>query len=123
MSDLLKVTVLKTDRDSVAVSHIDSDGIYHGRVVRASSLSDWHGTSAYITEDALQAGIYYGIDMNVLFHEPIVITQDELQQAFRRYGLWTDEDMLANRNKLVEAVVSMAKGIAIDVISKLHEIE
>jgi hypothetical protein len=116
-----KVTILLEDRDSVAVAYID-DGIYHGRIVRVLQLSSRVDNTAYIDDESLQAGVEYGIDMEVLFSEPITITQRELQQALRQYGLWTDADMFANRGKLVEAMMSIAKKLAMEIISKLSKI-
>jgi len=115
------VTIVRKDRNVVAVTCRDASGTWQGRIVPKAALADIQGNTADVSIEAFSAGTEYGFDWDVAFPQPLSISGDDLTQALRLHNVWTLEDMLANPREVQAAILALTKVMMASVVRKAKD--
>ena len=96
-------------RNQVAVvSYRDEVGRYQGRVIPQQEI---HGTRSgemvEIERVVLDRGIEYGLDFNVVLGGAITLYPNDIQNAFRAHGIWTEVDLILRPQEATAACASL----------------
>lgn len=115
-----QVKVLRRDREVAAVSYRDNNGIWQGRIVPLNAVSS-ENRITIVSDETLNAGTEYGFDWDVVYPDPVVISGANLTQALRVHNIWTLEDLLANPNEALAAILSLARRFHTEMIKNAKD--
>ena len=107
---MIQIKLLKVRGKAAVVTLRDKDGMLQGRVIsRDNVLGLRIGETKGISQNVVDTGTEYGIDVEVLLGEEYVITPQDLEQELRRHGIWTYDDLNSNSQEVVAAINTLTK--------------
>jgi len=116
------IKLLKKSGQSAVVSYWDYEtGMTQARVISIDDLPNRLriGQEADISNDALQLGIEYGIDWELLLGQSNV---HMLAQSLRNHGIWTVDDMKTKPQQVIAAINSSSAVIWAELLRLIDSI-
>lgn len=103
--------ILQRDHNAIVISY--NDGTAQQAVIVSSNdvpADARPGDIVTVTKKAISNGTEYGIDWSVLVDSDLNVVHT-LQQALRRYGIWTLQDYQDNPQSVRDAIGTVVNGI------------
>jgi len=111
----MQVTIIQPKGSAALVEWVD-----HGCIYRCIVPRDEIGENGSVSQDVLDAGISYGTQWSAV--EPEIVTGEMIEQALRRAGIWTFEDLQKHAQAAVGAIQS-AYGVTLSSLYTLAKEE
>jgi hypothetical protein len=106
---MIEAKLLKVEGKAAVVKYRDYEGMIQARII---SYDDVRGLRINETKifpnKIINSGTEYGIDWEVLFGEECAITPKDIEQEFRRRGLWTYDDINRNPNHVIASLTALS---------------
>jgi len=120
---MISITLLKVQGQAAIVSFWDKDGMLQARIISRDDVTGLHlNETTVISKHIVDTGTDYGIDMEILLGEGYVIGPVDLEQAMRKRGLWTYEDINSNPQAVMAAINSLSGQLFASVLEKAREL-
>jgi len=102
----MKCTVLMKRNHAVVVSFRDA-GRMKGRIIPEIEMRGKKvGEQVEIEYQALERGIEYGLDFDLLIGD-VTLSATDITEAFRSHGIWTLEDLQSKAQEANAAIASL----------------
>ena len=121
---MTQVKLLQVEGQAAIVSFWDEDGMLQARVISRDDVIGLNfNESTAVSDDIVETGTYYGIDMDLLLGVEYVIKPVDLEQEFRKRGLWTYKDINTNPQLVRAAINSLSGRINAAVLKRSRELQ
>ena len=123
-SKLVEVKVIRIVGVATVVSFWDKEGMIQARVVSSDDAPGLRvGHTGVISDKVLETGTEYGIDWEIFLGNSDVIKPIDLEQEFRRRGLWTYEDINTNSPQVMAALGALSKRVYVGLMSEARKVK
>lgn len=120
---MISITLLTVQGQAAVVSFRDKDGMLQARIISRDDISGLHlGETTLVPTLIVDKGTEYGIEMEVLLGDKYVIRPVDLEQEFRKRGLWTYEDINSNPQLVRAAINSLSGRVHAEVLDRSREL-
>ena len=121
---LVEVKVLKVQGQAAIITFRDKDGMIQARVVSHDDVAGLRLREAgMISSNILEAGTEYGIDWEVFLGDSDVIKPIDIEQEFRKRGLWTYEDINKNSPQVMAALNALSGRVFAQLMSEARKVK
>jgi len=123
-SKLVEVTAMKIQGLALIVTFRDEDGMLQARIISQDDMPGLRvGQTGLVSSKALITGTEYGIDWEVFLKDADVITPSDLEQEFRRRGLWTYEDINTNSPQVMASLTALSARLYAHLLSEARKVK
>jgi hypothetical protein len=112
------VRLIREEGKAALVEWIDEDGRYQRAILPSKLVTDGVGGGWLVAQTDLDAGMPYGVPWAELI--TIEVTPQIIEHELRKAGLWTFQDLQANPNVTLGALVA-AYGVSLSSLLRLKE--
>jgi hypothetical protein len=109
---MIEVSLIKVEGRAAIVAYRDDEGDFQARIISVDEVAGLRlGETKKVSRKMLVTGTEYGIDWDVLLGDEFAITPSEIGQSFRKFGLWTYDDMNRNPAQVNAALNAVSRRI------------
>ena len=106
---VVEIRVIKLVGFAAVVSFRDKDGMFQARIISNEDAPGLRvGQTGIVSGRVLDSGTEYGIDWEVFLGDSDVIKPIDIEQEFRKRGLWTYEDINTNSPQVMAALNALS---------------
>jgi hypothetical protein len=121
---MVQVTLLRVEGQAAIVSFWDKDGMLQARIISRDDVTGLRlNETTAIPAHIVDTGTDYGIEMELLLGQEYVIRPLDLEQEFRKRGLWTYKDINSNPQLVMAAINSLSGRIHVEVLERSRELK
>ena len=120
---MISIKLLKVQGQAAVVSFRDKEGMLQARIISRDDIPGLRlGDSTAVPDRIVTKGTEYGIEMEILLGDKYVIRPVDLEQEFRKRGLWTYEDINSNPQLVRAAINSLSGRVHAEVLERSREL-
>ena len=121
---LVEVKVFKVQGQATIVTFRDKDGMVQARIISRDEVPGLRlGEAGMISSRILESGTDYGIDWEVFLGDSGVIKPTDIEQEFRKRGLWTYEDINKNSPQVMAALNARSGRVLAQLMSEARKVK
>lgn len=106
---MIEAKLMTIEGKAAIVKYRDKNGMTQARIISTDDVTGLRiGETKEFPNKIIGSGTEYGIDWEVLLGEECVIMPIDIEQEFRKRGLWTYDDMNKNPIQVKAALNAMS---------------